>query len=221
MAQRHIARCAVGPESVDAQERTVTTLAVNCQQTQNKRQNKAKANREQLLVDEVDTTTVPRCASKPSLTNYTAGESSRRGMHEPQRSVTWPSLHLTRRSIFTPRRHLMPCKPTARGKRNNCDRSYSDLKYTAWRTQQRKSQTHREWIDTKRTWGPQKAKTQIPRMKPPRHDRPSSRLRTPIKTYRTHEIADHPTRRTGTPRHDGAVFLHCKTHHGAQDLHVT
>ena len=47
------------------------------------RQNKAKANREQLIVIEIDTHSGHRDApAKPSLTNCTAGELTRR-MHEP------------------------------------------------------------------------------------------------------------------------------------------
>ena len=118
--------------------------------------------------------------------------------------MTWPSLAfcnlcpLTRRSIFTPRRHIMTAIEV------------SVVPNAPHGEHSREKGRHTENGSTETHQRPQKSQTQNPRMTPPRHDRPSSRLQTPIGMYITSKTNIHSSRSTGTPRHDGAVFLHCR-----------
>ena len=117
--------------------------------------------------------------------------------------------HSTRRSIFTPRRHLVPRKPTARGKGTTAI-EVAVIPNAPHEEHSRVKGRHTEHGSTETHQRPQKSQTQNPRMTPPRHDRPSSRLQTPIRTCITSKTNIHSARSTGTPRHDGAVFLHCR-----------
>ena len=94
MAQRHIARGAVGPGERGRAERTVTTLAVNCQQTQIKRQNKAKANREQFVVNESDTRNSPemRQEAEPHAPHSRRVDKARHARAIEKRDVAQPPV---------------------------------------------------------------------------------------------------------------------------------
>ena len=122
--------------------------------------------------------------------------------------MTWPSLpschlcHLTRRSIFTPRRHLLPCKPTARGKGTTAI-EVTVTTITPHGEHSREKARHTENGSRQTHLGSQqKPRHKFHERQPPRHDRPSSILQTPIRTCITSETSiPHITKhRHPTPR---------------------
>ena len=131
--------------------------------------------------------------------------------------MTWPSFpschlcHLTRRSIFTPRRHLMPCKPTARGKRTT---AIERVVTAATATFAQTAENKRHRARTNQTRG--QYNTDTPRMD--RHKR--TWANTPIPRKKPHVTTDHlpdcehPSRRAEPPRS-------ISTHHDAQAPQAT